>query len=198
MPLAQHQVHSAMGQAALLHGQTMLFIPTTDLDNTTLPLHPQHQQPLLRPCASHRTYKAFVLHPLQCFSKSLTASGRGGEIQLHLDLGLSSKESSLLEWFCPLAFPRFFVAVLQWVHLLGCSTLLVLFEEPILEDSVLELLRKEERKPCNRNYTKPKHIWESTQINYSNGRHHQWPQNNGCQRRGGEKIEEENEEEEKE
>jgi hypothetical protein len=36
MPLTQQQAHSAMGQNTLLHGKTLLVIPTADPDHITL------------------------------------------------------------------------------------------------------------------------------------------------------------------
>lgn len=66
MPFTQQQAHSAMGQNALLHGKTLFVIPTADPDHITLPstLHQEHQQLLMWPCATHRTYEACGHHPL--------------------------------------------------------------------------------------------------------------------------------------
>lgn len=171
MLLTQHQAHSAMGQAALLHGQTLFFIPTTDLDNITLPLY------------THNISSHFCGHALlaERMKLSIIIHFKGstsfwqpvaGEERFSFILTLGCLPRSLTFWSgSPILLSpgSLLLHCSEWVHLLGWRALLVLFEESMLEDSVLELLRKEERKPCNSNYTKPKHIWESNQINCSNG-----------------------------
>jgi len=62
----------AMGQDILFHGEALFVIATSDVDHITLPiLHPEHQQQLLWPYASHKRYEvAFNVH----FNKFLAAS----------------------------------------------------------------------------------------------------------------------------
>ena len=67
-----------MGQHTLLHGETLLVVPITDLDHITLPVFSQHQQQILCPYASRRKYEVFI-H----FNELLAASGWERNVQLH-------------------------------------------------------------------------------------------------------------------
>ena len=83
MPLAQQQVHTAMGQDTLLHGGTLFVIPTTDSNHITLPLFTQSV------CSNFwghmllikSTKFVFITH----FNEFLTASGWERDVQLHLE-----------------------------------------------------------------------------------------------------------------
>jgi hypothetical protein len=79
MPPIQQQAHSAMGQNTLLHGKTLLVIPTADPDHTTLSLFTKSSSSsnfCIHALLIERVKLAFVIH----FNAFLTASGREGDV----------------------------------------------------------------------------------------------------------------------
>ena len=83
MPPIQQQAHSAMGQNTLLHGKTLLVIPTADPDHITLPLFTKSISGYFRGHALliEGAELALVIH----LDELLTAGGGEGDVQLHLD-----------------------------------------------------------------------------------------------------------------
>lgn len=72
-----------MGQNTLLHGKTLLVIPTADPDHITLPLFTKSISGYFRGHALliEGAELALVIH----LDELLTAGGGEGDVQLHLD-----------------------------------------------------------------------------------------------------------------